>query len=269
MSADRDSARRPVPWRDPGNRAAIALKRRVAGLLRSKPVAGAVSTLTRGVVRSHGLRIDTRSPEIASATRAALFFRTYESAELRLLQHLAPTMNVVDLGASLGVVSSAAASRMPKGASITCVEANASVLALAELNVRTNAPQVNVWPIHGAVDYSTEEGAPVTFARGRLHVASSKSDQASDDGFTAPAVRLSSVAPQEPFTLIMDIEGAEAGLLHDEAETLSRCTQMLVELHRTRHEDRMLEVPDLLRLAISRGFRVAASYGNSFVLVRE
>ena len=262
------SAGRPLPWRDPDNAPVIAMKRRIANLLTSPAVGATVRAATKGLVRSHGLRIDTRSPEIADATRAALLFRTYESAELRLVRHLKLTRDVVDLGASLGVVSSAAARRMPAGGQITCVEANSGVLALAESNVRANAPHVSVRPVHGAVEYGVDEGDPVSFDRGRLHVGSSKSDQPASNGFSAPALRLRSIAPQGPYTLIMDIEGAEAAVFHEDSATLERCLQMLVELHETTYRGSVMGPRELLNIAADLGFREIASYGNSFILSR-
>lgn len=248
----------------------VPLKRAVAGALTSSPVAAGVGRVTGGVVRSRGMRIDTRSDAVAPATRAALLFRTYESAEIRLVRsHLRDTDHLVDLGASLGVVSAAAARLLPDGATVTCVEANPRIAALTGVNVEYNAPQVQVRVVHGAIDYSRPAGEAVPFAAAAQHVASAIDTSGAEAGFTAPAVRLSDlVGPDETFSLVMDIEGAEVGLLQAEAATLARCEQLVAELHATELDGRRWQVPEILASALSLGFEVEASYGNVFVLRR-
>ncbi|WP_345457800.1 FkbM family methyltransferase [Nocardioides marinquilinus] len=194
----------------------------------------------------------------------------YESAEIRMVRtHLRSASHLVDLGASLGVVSSAAARLLPPGAEVTCVEANAQIAALTSANLARNAPHVRAGVINGAIDYTRSPGQAVSFVEADEHVGSAIDADGTRAGFTAPAVRLTDlVQGVKAFSLVMDIEGAEVGLLLAEAQTLQRCQQLVAELHATEHDGRRWEVPDILQLATSLGFTVTASYGNVFVLTR-
>ena len=135
-------------WHDPDHARAMRLKRMIAKFSVSRPIAWTITRLTRGIVRSRGLVIDTRSDEISNATRAALFWHPYESAELRMIatHWIDNTSLLVDLGARLGVVTSAAARSMTESAEVICVEPNPTILELARLNVLRNAPHVAVRP---------------------------------------------------------------------------------------------------------------------------
>ena len=248
----------------------MLLKRRVACVLVSRPMARMVMLLTRGIVRSRGLVIDTRTPEVTNATRAALFWRCYESAELRMVaSQFRLTSVLIDLGASLGVVTSAAAKSMAPDTEVVCVEANRLVLDLAELNVARNARQVSVRGIHGAIDYTSVPGESVAFTRGESHVGSSLAGKGDRRGFTAPAVRLADIAPADStFSLLVDIEGAEVGLFLEESHCLARCDQMVIELHDTVYRGKSWTPNEILNLARDLGFESQNSYGNVHALSR-
>lgn len=260
--------------RNPKNRRAIQLKRMVAAILCSAPFALVVRVLTRGLVPSHGMRIDTRSPEVSDSTRAQLFWGIYEGAEVRLARsHLRPTPCIVDLGCSLGVLASVAASGMAPETKLIGVEANHALIGLAVSNIRRNAPHISANIIHGAVDYSHRPGTVVAFQRARAHTGSALSDDVMcEPGFSAPALNLSEILAAEQigeFTLLSDIEGAEAGLLKMDAESLAQCSQMLIEIHETSFDGVALSQDYLLEQALSLGFEVTASYGSVYVLDRS
>lgn len=208
--------------------------------------------------------IDTRSDEISNGTRAALFWNAYESAEVRLVKsHFESTLLLVDLGASLGVVTSAAARLLPARAQVVCVEPNHKILELAQSNVRRNAPQVMVRAVHGAIDYSRVQGSTVTFSRGITHVASALATEPTEGDFEAPVETLRELVGRDvPFSLIVDIEGAEVGLFLKEEAVLRRCEQLLVELHETNYGGRQWHVADIMQLITEQGFTATASYGN-------
>lgn len=263
------------PLRDPNNRAIFAAKRKVAALLRAPIFGAAVRKVGRGIVRSKGLRIDTRSPEISDVSRARLFWGIYEGAEMRLLKnHLLPTSTIVDLGASIGVLSAAAARQLGGQVRMICVEANPGLLALAERNVRSNAPLADVTVIHGAVDCETPSGEMVSFRKGAVEHTGSALARGADSSasFSAPAVRLgellSDCGVTGGYLLLADVEGAEAGLFLNDSASLDACRQMIVEFHDTEFQGIPYSSEQLRKIAESRGFQTVASYGVVSVLNR-
>ncbi len=249
----------------------VALKRRVSSALRSPAPAAAVTWATKGVVRTGGLRIDTNAACVADKTRAALFWGLYESAERRMISRNPPQAElIIDLGASLGVVSAAAARYLPPGGRIICVEANPDLVALAARNVLRNVPGVQVDALHGAIDYGSSTGDVVSFASATQHTASALSDQDGSNGFSAPVIRLRDIAPTgQAYDLLCDVEGAEVGLLLEEGEALAGCQRLYIEAHRTRHDGREYDVEDIHGLVAGHGFQMLDRYGNSSVWARS
>ena len=248
-------------------------KKRVAAALCAPATGAGVRVLTRGRVPSRGRRFDTVSPAVSDTTRAQLFFGLYEGAEIRMAKrHLRDTACLIDLGCSIGVLAAFAGERVVARGQIFGVEANPGLIELARANIARNVPHVEAQVVHGAIDYSHEPGSTAQFLKTFDHTASAlAADGGSDVAFTAPVVRLSdivSTANIDRFTLLADIEGAEAGLLIDDAPSLSRCDQVLIELHETRYSGRVYTADELLDLALALGFVVEASYGNVYVLNR-
>ena len=259
--------------RNTEHRRIMWLKRQVARLLCSFPVASLVCFVTRGIVPSRGMLFDTRSSEVSDSTRAQLFWRIYESAEVRLVRdHLRDTRCLVDLGCSLGVLASVAASRMSPRSRLVCVEANPDLIELARRNIRRNAPHVRAKVIHGALDYSQDTASQVSFERGKNHTASALTEDGHPtDGFWAPALQLNELLASErieEFSLLADIEGAEAGLLSMDGASLRNCRQIVIELHDATFAGRSVSQDDLLQQALALGFEVSASYGSVYVLQR-
>lgn len=268
------------PLRDPRYTVIFTAKRRMGRVLCSPTVGAAVRRMGRGVVFSKHLRIDTRSSEVSDVSRARLFWGLYEGAEIRLLKrHLMPTSTIVDLGASLGVLSSAAARQVGGRVRMICVEANPELIRLAERNIGANAPLAEVTVIHGAVDGDARPGEIVSFRKGmKEHTGASLARVAtevatgSDGAFSAPVVRLGTLLSDyhitDEYVLLADIEGAEAGLFLSEEAALEGCCQMIVEFHDTEFRGIFYSASDLRQIALSKGFECVATYGSVSVLNR-
>lgn len=253
-------------WRNPDNSTAMAMKRQLSLLLHSRLPAQLIAKVTQGSIRTSGLVIDTNAPCVSDKTRASLFWGTYESAEMRLIAASPPTAGVVvDLGASLGVVSAAVARHLDPGSLMVCVEANRELLDSAAKNVAANAPHIRVETVHGAIDYNTPPGGPVEFDLSPHHVASSiRTEHTKAVGFQAPSVRLRDIVPPEAiFALIADVEGAEVGMLLDEAEVLQRCCRLVIEVHAVNVRGHDWTCDQILDLVAGLGFVKIDHYGNS------
>ncbi|MGY2701588.1 FkbM family methyltransferase [Nocardioides sp. HB32] len=258
--------------RDPDRSTVMHLKGHVARVLTHPLVGRAIGAAGGGMVRSHGIRIDTRSSAVSPRTRAMLRLGIYEGAEVRLVRkHLRPTPALVDLGASLGVLSCVSSQLLAPGARLVAVEANPDLLPCLRANLNQHAPLLDRVIEHGAVDYFHAPGADVLFGRGLDHAGAARADTA-EDGFTAPAVRLSDVLSKHEigeYTLLCDIEGAEVDILLSDRDALAACTEMVIELHdTTRPNGSSYLRTDLAGLIRELGFVEVAAYGSVHVFRR-
>lgn len=183
-------------------------------------------------LRFRGWRIDTRSPAVTPRTVATIFWGVYESAELRLVdRRLRRDLDVVECGSSLGGVSSAIAQRLEPGRRMLCVEANPALVPLLESNVKSNAPGTPVTVVNRAIDYEHDE---VTFFEGDSSTGGRTSNTTGNPGITVRAAKLSALLREHDigdYVLVSDIEGAEVGFITHDVAGLSRCRQILLELH--------------------------------------
>ena len=256
--------------RNPDMRSIMAAKKRLAGALCSPPVGRVISRVFDGVIPSAGVRVDTNNPLVSDRSRAQLLFGLYEGAEQRLARrHLLPAATVVELGTSIGFLSSVAG-RATQASRIIGVEANSGLLDLARENVVRNCVDVDVEIVHGAITYNHALGEQVEFSSTGLHTAS-RMTPGGITSFTAPATTLGHVLKQHDvasYTLLADVEGAEADVFLRDGEALQDCRQALIELHSTTANGRDLSVADVRSLAAEAGFRITHSYGPVVVLSR-
>lgn len=220
-----------------------------------------------------GIPIDTRGPHVADRTRAQLFWGMYESAELRSLRrHLEPDCDVVELGSSLGVVSCHASARLSPSQRMVCVEANPRLVPLLSANLTANAPGRSIVVVQRAVDYESsageielELGAESTGGR----VANGRGAPGERETVKVGTTTLSEILAAnhlEAYTLIADIEGAEAGIFIDDAAALRSCRRIIAELHATVYRGVSYTPEALAALLEARGFRVLGRDGGVWSL---
>lgn len=249
----------------------LGLKKLAAAVLCS-PLSGRLLGLAFGRRIPHrGVRIEVPAggdPRVA----AALFWGTYESAEIRFVRaHMPADLDVVELGSSLGGVSSEIARKLRPGQRMVCVEANPELLEVLGRNLKRNAPQVQVQLVHGAISY---DGKPeVEFAIGESNLSSHLGAQGGS-GRTrrVPALTLGGVLAKAglgDYALVSDIEGAEAGLFTEDSAALARCRLLIIELHQVRHAGVDHDPDSLIRLIEQRtGLRLLARYAEVCTFVR-
>lgn len=257
-------------------RATLPVKRAAASVLCSAPVGRVVGRVLGHRFRSGDCRIATDTRLVGPRTEAALFWGLYESAELRFVrQHLRRDLDVVELGASIGVVSSCIARKLEPGRRLVCVEANPGLLGLLAENLRANAPTRDVSLRHGAIAYDRPPGSDVPLALGETNVASRLAGSQGGPSTRiaqVPALTLGQVLRDEcygRYTLVSDVEGAEAEILLRDGAALRTCAQILIELHDTQVGGRQLGIADLLGLLTGEhGFVLRDRHGPVCVLER-
>ena len=212
--------------------AALYAKNSVHAILRRPAVGTAVGRFYRDVIPVGDCMIDAHAPFITPTMKADLFWGFYEGDEVSFVRKYLPSdRDVIELGSSLGVVTSHIARKLELNRRLICVEANQALIPEAKRNVSINAPQGNVRFIHGAIDYS-HSGTTVEFS-----VEESQTSRVGGASATVEKIEryeLSAILSEneiDEFSLVCDIEGAEKGLLTSDSAALIRCGMVIIELH--------------------------------------
>ncbi len=198
-----------------------------------------------GVVQSDGLLIDCSGgfEHRAAALRVGL----YERAERFMTrQFVTGERDVVELGASLGVISCEIARRLQPGRRLLSVEPDPRNADRAEHNLRLNGfTDVTIERV--AIDYS---GAPEVSFGGGTELGGRVGQTGKGSVPTLTFAQLLERHGIGEFDLVIDIEGAEADLFRNEAEALQRCRHVLIELE-AHVIDGMSEVDYLASLGVT------------------
>jgi FkbM family methyltransferase len=256
--------------RDIGRRAlSPELKQGLADLLCSDAVGRVLGRAFGDRIPRAGLRFHVPSPPVSPCTRAQIFWGIYESAEIRFARRfLGSDLDVIELGASLGVVSCELARILAGRRRLVSVEANPELLPIWEENLRCNAPGADVRLLHGAIDYGAA-GSHTRLSLGQDTSASRLGD--GPEGIEVPATTLSQILAQtgiREFALVCDIEGAEAGILLDDAPALAGCRRIVTELHSTRYRERAFHYSELALALEALGFSRRAEHGPVYCFER-
>lgn len=244
----------------------VELKKWTTRVLCSPAVGHAVGLAFSDCIPYCGVRVSTKSRTVPAKNKAALFFGVYESAERRFVRrYLDPNLNTIELGSSIGGVSSHIAACLAKDTTLICVEANPIVIPVLRQNLARNAPHIDYRLVHGAIHYASET---VSFDVAANPLDSAVGGKASTT--TVPAVRLSTLVEQMPlhesFQLVSDIEGAELQVLLNDAAVLSRFKRCIVELHEVNSPD--WNIDKLETEWLNCGFTLIDKYGPVCVLER-
>lgn len=220
--------------------------------------------------RYHGIPISIPD-EIPFGIKKQLMRGRYEEPERRLVERfLDPALPVIELGGSLGVLSAFIASKLSAATPYLIVEANPRVLDSCRINARTGrGVGATVEVLHAALAYG---GDSVEFPiDDNVHVnrvGGTKGGTVSVPANTLAGFRKLVATEGQPFTLVMDIEGAEFDVFLNEPETFATCALAVVETHPHLFAERGKTVADFLELVRKAGMRTLAQDGISYAFGR-
>lgn len=214
-----------------------------------------------------GMRIPVGDPAFDEVVVSALFFSTYEFPEVLFVrEHLRPLLDVVELGASLGVVTAHAACMQAPGLRLIAVEANPDVLPVIREVVARTAPSAKLTVVHAAIAYGQ---ASVYFERSEINSARVVDEPPPGDALKVRALTLRSLLREQEvgdYALLCDIEGAEAGLLSEDSAALVRCQQVIVECHESSRQGTLWTLPRYLAAFEGLGFVLTDRFDRSEAL---
>jgi FkbM family methyltransferase len=253
----------------------FSTKRFIAGVLCHPYVGNVISLMFRDRIPSHGFRIDTAHNVVEPWVKASLFWGIYESAEVRFVKrHLRPDLDVVELGGSLGVITSQISLKLKPQRRIVCVEANPFLLNTLQKNIDRNCNGRNVTIVHGAIADNGTKCEFINLAMGEDNTDSHITDYVLPNSVRVPALTLKTVLETQgivqDFALVSDVEGAEANFIENDDGALRRCQQIIIELHETDWKGTLLTAEYLRsRLESLHGFQLVESYGPVCVFERN
>lgn len=246
----------------------MSLKTRLGHLITSKAAYSLIRLITGDRYRLHGLTFDLRGFGIEPRVKSMLFWDLYEKPELRLImKYLQPNFPVVELGGSIGIVSTHIASRIHPQ-SLYVVEANPNLVPVIGHQLETNKLDAHTIVVHGAI-----AGADQLYFKPGLDNTSGYVDYDPLPGsFPIPAFSFSSFLQQQDigdYVLVADIEGGENDILFYDSDSLVRCHSMIVELHECQYRGVFRSFEDQKRKLQQLGFSIAAQDGPVIYAVRH
>jgi FkbM family methyltransferase len=212
-------------------------------------------------------------PNYCSDTvKAMIFFGFYEGAEMRLIQKYLPkTIPVVELGSSLGIVSSTAIGCLNNETNYTCIEANPYLKDYIEFNIKKHNPSKNKFTVvNAAIAYNTNGFIEMNISKNNTESSIvNPSDYSNIKTTKVKSITLGEII-NEHYTLICDIEGAEIEVLKNDAIAFDNCKHLFIELHKTKFQNKSLEVNDLKKVITDElGFTLEAADGNVFYYIKK
>ncbi len=216
--------------------------------------------------------VDTSGKYIKAKTKAQIFWGIYESAERRFVtQYLTDEYDVLELGSSLGVISSLIMEQLKGNKRLFCVEANPDLIEKIRVNLSENTSNKNYTISNLAVSTNNER---TSFARGASTLAgrlSSLSLTTESETFSLQASTLGEICTLHglgDYVLVSDIEGAEAFFINTPpgVSGLDSCKLLIIELHNTPTHT----VTQLRNTLVNdHVFRELNTHGNVFVFKKD
>lgn len=240
----------------------LALKR-VVGRAMCHPVVGrALSEVYRARIPSRGFVFDTSGSDVPEFVVPRLYWGFYERAEIDFVRELLdPSLDVIELGGCIGVVATHVASLLEPSSRLVSVEANPGLISTIRRNLDRNVPGHRAEVVNAAIDHSGRQTVG-------FHVAADavSSHVADEGGIEVEALTLAALIERFDigrYTLIADIEGAEAELVLEDRGVLAGCDMFITELHPERYAERGCSVSELTeRLDAVHGLRQIRRRGD-------
>lgn len=240
---------------------ALFMKQSAMRLACHKRVGKALSIYYKDRIPNRSCIIETSHEAITDSLKASLYWGVYETSEVLFVdRYLRSDLDVIELGSSIGVVSSHIAQKLSSERRLICVEANPQLISVIQTNIKNNAPNLRINVLHGAIDYS--DAKVITLDIGGRNI-DSKITKTGKNLVPIPVLTLGEVCNRyhvEEFCLVCDIEGSEWGMLQNEAEVLNRCRQVIIELHHTKQVNKLITIDDLVSIMV---------YDYKFTLVQQ
>lgn len=199
---------------------------------------------------------------VTAKEAASIFFGIWESAEIRFAKRFALSKTIIELGSSVGVTFGVL-SNIRNNTKFILVEASKkNYQKLTLLKNSISEKKNKFFLVNKAIYYDNnyvnfEDNTSITSKISKKNLKTNKSYQ-------VKAITLSAIIKKyivkEPYTLILDIEGAESFIFFKDEKSLKKCETIIVELENTKSYTILEQINQLEKL----GFKVLEWYGNVY-----
>jgi len=245
-------------------------KKIIISLLCNTMTGALIAFIYRDKIPHRGVILDTKSPRVRPAIKASLFFNIYERSEIEQVQaFLDPNYNVIECGASIGATTTQILRLTKK--KVVCVEADPSNTTILNNNIELNFGSAGhrCAIINAAIDYSGRN--EIEFTVGESNLVGRSTEQGFAQGanrVSIPAQTIGKIVKEygmNPFILVTDIEGAEAGIFASRDGCLASCYRIIGEFDGGRYNGRYYSISDLVALLSEQGFEKIYEHANRMV----
>ncbi len=202
-------------------------------------------------------------PDHMFSIKRVLMKDGYERPERIMVErHLDPKLPLIELGGSLGILSSLLAKKLEAGVRYDVVEANPTIIDVCRENAHCTNPTCEIHVHNLAIAYGAKE---VSFhASDNIHIS-----KLSENGnVVVRAETLSSLlntaGNPHHYTLVMDIEGAEYDVLQSDPQAFATCSLAIIEIHPKVFAERQKSVADFLTLVSKAGLTLIDQIENTY-----
>jgi len=244
------------------------IKKVIVHILTSHIAATLIKSVYGRFIPFFNVKIDVSDMVVSEREITHIFWRIYEKAEVRLIRkYYDGSMPVVELGSSIGVISSLLGKMKKPEVPLFCIEANEQLIPTLTSNLQVNQVQ-NYQILHKAVGPKDEASVYFSFAPSSLN---SKISKASTDISVDTINLIDFVEDQKlnDFFLICDIEGAEIYIIEEQIDFFTKCTIAVIELHNITHEGKYYSREMLNEMILKKtDFALAEQYRHVYVYKR-
>jgi FkbM family methyltransferase len=244
----------------------------IAQLITSDWIGNFVRWFCNGTLKKYGLLFDVKNPLISSSYVAHLFWGIYESGEIRFIKKYFndAELDVIELGGSLGIVSSVIMSQKNAHKKGIIIEANPQLIPLIEKNIALNKLQ-NTHILNLALPLYPDTNE-IYFEIGETTTTSKITDTPNKRTITVPCKSLSTIIKENNignFALISDIEGAEIGLLLHDKAAFEKAQLLIIETHNITLGSTTYTVEMMKKTITGFGYDLLDEHGPVFVFKKK
>ena len=197
---------------------------------------------------------------------ALIFFGVWESAEIRFAKRFAKSSIIIELGSSVGVTLGVL-NNVRSGIKFICIEASkknySKLKALKAKIMKKNNKYIllNKAIHYGSPYVNFEERSAITSQIAKGNLKTKKTYKVKSTTLTKI---IKEYSVRGNFTLICDIEGAEAAIFFKDKNSLKLCETIIIEIEKTITYTINQQILQIKKL----GFKIVEFYGNVFVFTK-
>ena len=185
-------------------------------------------------------------------------------------RHLRRDLDVIEVGAGIGVLSCHIRRHIDSGRHLYCIDANPEAAAMIKNNLNLNGLTAGVTVANAAMAHVAGR---VRFVRGTTVIDGRiAEDRCPSEHPLIPAVTLEHLVTQfglRQYALVCDIEGSEVAIITNDSAAIKNCAQIIMELHHITYFGRQYHPDDILSSLQRLSFSLQTRHGNVCVLNRR